>query len=184
MSTQIQFPLMPPFRFSWVAVILAALFAAALVPAFACAGGADASRFIEAIYAHGHEDAVWSQWLDSAKRGAWFSRDLTALWNQCDASASQSKDQVGALDFGAAVGRTAIAIAFHAPQRRFRPHFRIVRIDALPNGETLRQAASEITKPARDVGIVPSILHPEVDDLVIEIPGAQLARRNVPTAMS
>jgi hypothetical protein len=87
------------FRFSWVAAILAALFAAAPVPAFAFASGADASRFIESIYAQGHEDAVWSQWLDSGKRGVWFSRDLTALWNKCDARASQLKDPLGALEF-------------------------------------------------------------------------------------
>jgi hypothetical protein len=49
MSTQIQFPPMPPFRFSWAAAPLAGLFAAALVPAFAFAGGADPSRLIESI---------------------------------------------------------------------------------------------------------------------------------------
>jgi hypothetical protein len=92
MSTQIQFPRMLP-----LAAVLAALFFAAPVPAFA--GAADASHFIESIYDHGHEDAVWSQWLAKAKRGAWFSRDLTALWNRCDARARQSKDEMGALDF-------------------------------------------------------------------------------------
>lgn len=97
MTTRIQFSLMRLFRPSWAAAVFAALVAAAFVPAFA--RGADASRFIELIYAHGHEDAVWSQWLRSAKRGGWFSRDLTALWNKCDARASQSKDPIGPLDF-------------------------------------------------------------------------------------
>jgi hypothetical protein len=100
MSAQIHFPLMPPFRFSRVAaILLAALFAVALVPAFASADGPDAARFIESIYAHGHEDAVNLQWLHSAKRGAWFSRDLRALWNQCDARARQLDDRLGALGF-------------------------------------------------------------------------------------
>ncbi len=96
MSTQIQFAFMPPFRFSRVAAIGATLFAATLVPAFA---DEDASHFIDSIYDHGHEDAVWLQWLNRAKRSAWFSRDLTALWSRCDARARQSKDQMGALDF-------------------------------------------------------------------------------------
>jgi hypothetical protein len=87
---------MAPFRFSGFAAILGALFGA-LVPAFA--GGADAGRFVESIYAHGHEDAVWSQWLHRAKRGAWLSRDLAAIWSRCDARAAQSKDEIGALDF-------------------------------------------------------------------------------------
>jgi len=95
MSTQIDFPLMPRFRFSWVAAIIAALFTVG----FAFADGPDAGRFIESIYAHGREDAIWSQWLDSAKRGAWLSRDLTALWNQCDARARQSNDPLGAVEF-------------------------------------------------------------------------------------
>jgi hypothetical protein len=90
------FPRAPSLRFWWLAASLAALLAA-LVPAFA--SGADAGRFIESIYAHGHEDRVWSQWLQSARRGAWLSRDLTALWNRCDARARRSKDAQGALDF-------------------------------------------------------------------------------------
>jgi hypothetical protein len=94
----VQSPLRSPFHFSWVAAVLAAL-AAALVPAFAFAAGANAGRFIESIYAHGHEDAVRLQWLHSAKRGPWFSRDLRALWNQCDAHARQLDDRLGALGF-------------------------------------------------------------------------------------
>jgi hypothetical protein len=91
---------MPLFRLSWLAACLVALFAAA--PAPALGGGADPAQFITSIYAHGHEEAVWSQWLDGAKRGAWLSRDLAALWNKCDASARKSKDQQGALDFDVA----------------------------------------------------------------------------------
>ena len=94
---QMQFPLTPPFRLSWLVAVLAAVSTATPVPAFTA--GTDAGRFIESIYAHGHEDAVWSQWLHRATRGAWFSREMTALWNKCDARARQSKDPIGALDF-------------------------------------------------------------------------------------
>ena len=88
---------MPPFRLALLAALLAALLGSPLAPALA--GGPDASRFIESIYAHGREDAVSSQWSDRGKRGAWLSRDLTALWNRCDARARQLKDELGALDF-------------------------------------------------------------------------------------
>jgi hypothetical protein len=87
---------MPPFRLSWIAAILATFFAATLAPAFAA--GPDAAHFVDSIYVHGHEDAVWSQWLDGRKRGAWVSRDLAALWGRCDASALKAKDEEGALD--------------------------------------------------------------------------------------
>lgn len=88
---------MPPFRLSWIAAIVAAFFAATLAPALAA--GPDPGRFVELIYAHGRVDAVWSQWLDGAKRGAWVSHDLAALWGRCDASARKAKDELGALDF-------------------------------------------------------------------------------------
>lgn len=77
--------------------VLAGLFAAGLAPAFA--GEADPSRFIASIYAHGRVDAVWTQWLSDAKRGAWFSRDVAALWRQCEASARKAKDEEGPVDF-------------------------------------------------------------------------------------
>jgi hypothetical protein len=96
--TQTRFPLMPRFRFSLAAALLAALFASA--PALA--GGADPARFVTSIYAHGREEATFQQWTDGGKRGAWLSRDLTALWNQCDASARKSKPNVCALDFDVA----------------------------------------------------------------------------------
>jgi hypothetical protein len=87
---------MSTFRLSWIAAILATFFAATLAPAFAA--GPDPAHFVDSIYAHGHEDAVWSQWLDGRKRGAWVSRDLAALWGRCDASARKAKDEMGALD--------------------------------------------------------------------------------------
>ena len=96
-STQTQVPLTPPFRFFLLAAVLAALLGPPLAVAFAA--GADAGRFIESIYAHGHEDAVASQWSNAGKRGAWLSRDLTALWSRSDARARKSKDELGALDF-------------------------------------------------------------------------------------
>jgi hypothetical protein len=77
--------------------VFSGLFAADLAPVFA--SGADPSRFIASIYARGHVDAVWTQWLSDAKRGAWFSRDVAALWRQCDASAHKAKDELGPLDF-------------------------------------------------------------------------------------
>jgi hypothetical protein len=83
-----------------LAAVLAGLFSTALAPAFA--GGADPSRFIASIYAGGREDAVWTQWLSGAKRGAWLSRDLAALWSRCDASAHKAKDELGPLDFDVA----------------------------------------------------------------------------------
>ncbi|HLW91167.1 MAG TPA: hypothetical protein VKS78_07690 [Roseiarcus sp.] len=87
---------MPIVRFLGLVAILASFCVSALGPAFA--GGADPSRFISSIYANGHEEAVWLQWLSAAKRGAWFSRDLTALWSRCDASARKANDKVGPLD--------------------------------------------------------------------------------------
>jgi hypothetical protein len=82
--------------------LLAALLASLFTAASAFAAGADPSRFIASIYAGGHEDAVWTQWLSSAKRGAWLSRDLAALWSRCDASARKAKDELGPLDFDVA----------------------------------------------------------------------------------
>lgn len=89
---------LPRCQKSIVAIIVAGLLTTCgLVPAFA--SGADPSSFISSIYARGHEEAVWTQWLSSAKRGAWLSPDLTALWNRCDISARKSKDELGPLDF-------------------------------------------------------------------------------------
>jgi hypothetical protein len=51
------------------------------------AAAPDPARFVASIYADGREDAVWTQWLDRARRGEWFSRALTALWSRCDARA-------------------------------------------------------------------------------------------------
>ena len=87
---------MPRFRLSLIAAILAASFAATLAPAFAA--GPDPAAFVDSIYAHGHEDNVWSQWLDGHKRVAWVSRGLATLWGRCDASARKAKDEMGALD--------------------------------------------------------------------------------------
>lgn len=78
-------------------IVFASLFIVAAAPAVA--GGADPSRFVSSIYAGGREDAVWTQWLSAAKRGAWLSRDLAALWRRCDASARKAKDELGPLDF-------------------------------------------------------------------------------------
>jgi hypothetical protein len=87
----------PIFRIFWLLGVLAAFLSFA--PAPAAAGGVDPAGLVTSIYAHGHEDAVWSQWLDGAKRRAWVSRDLAALWGRCDAHARQTKDELGALDF-------------------------------------------------------------------------------------
>jgi hypothetical protein len=78
------------------AALLVSLYASA--PAPALAGAADPAGVITSIYAHGHEDAVWTQLLTRGKRDAWVSRDLAALWGQCDALARKSKDEQGALD--------------------------------------------------------------------------------------
>jgi hypothetical protein len=87
----------PLFRIFWFAGLLVVLFALPPAPAFA--GGSDPAEFVTSIYAHGREDAVWTQWLDAAKRKPWVSRDLAALWGRSDAKAHKSKDELGALDF-------------------------------------------------------------------------------------
>jgi hypothetical protein len=74
------------------------------------AAPADPGRFVASIYAGGREDAVWTQWLDSARRGAWFSRALTALWAKCDAHARQVGDELGPLDFDVATNSQGLEV--------------------------------------------------------------------------
>ena len=88
---------MPAVRLARAAVLVLGVFGLE-----AQAAPQDPAGFVASIYANGHEVAVWPQWLDGAKRGAWFSRALTALWGQCDALAKKLDDKEGPLDFDVA----------------------------------------------------------------------------------
>jgi hypothetical protein len=86
------------FRFARTAALISGILVFA--PSFAAqAAPSDPARFVASIYANGQESAVWSQWLDGARRGQWFSSTLTALWAQCDTRARKTRDELGALDF-------------------------------------------------------------------------------------
>ena len=73
-------------------------------------GAARPARFVASIYADGREDAVWTQWLDRARRGEWFSRALTALWSRCDARARKDNNKLGALDFDVATNSQGLEV--------------------------------------------------------------------------
>ena len=90
---------MPFFAISRRIALLFALLAFA-APVVASSAPPDPARFVAAIYAGGKEGEVWSQWLDGARRGAWFSRSLTALWAKCDAKTPSGEE--GAIDFDVA----------------------------------------------------------------------------------
>ncbi len=96
--------MMPPmsiFAFARTATLVSGVLAFVLGAA-AEAAPSDPARFVASIYASGREPAVWDQWLDGARRGEWFSRGVTALWAQCDASAHKTHDELGPLDFDVA----------------------------------------------------------------------------------
>jgi hypothetical protein len=70
----------------------------------------DPARFVGSIYANGREAVVWAQWLDGARRGAWFSHELTALWAQCDTRARKIGDELGAVDFDIATNSQGLEV--------------------------------------------------------------------------
>jgi len=81
-----------------------------LAAAGAQAAPADPAKFVASIYANGKVDATWTQWLDGAKRGAWFSREVSALWAKCDALAKTSDDKLGPLDFDVATNSQGMEV--------------------------------------------------------------------------
>jgi len=106
---QFQMPSMRGFGFVRTAALVSGVFA---FVAMAAAQGAppDPARFVASIYAGSREPAVWTQWLDGAQRGQWFSRGLTARWAECDARAHKTKDEVGALDFDVATNSQGLEV--------------------------------------------------------------------------
>ena len=70
----------------------------------------DPARFVASIYADGREGVLWAQWLDSARRGEWFSTALTALWAKCDDHARETKGKLGAVDFDVATNSQGLEV--------------------------------------------------------------------------
>ena len=56
---------------------------------------------------------------------------------------------------------------------------RIVGIDALQNAEALRQPVPELIEPAGDVDIAPAVVRPGIEQLAVEVAGAELIGRHM-----
>jgi hypothetical protein len=114
------------------ACLVSGVFACVAVAA-AQAAPSDPDRFVASIYANGREGVVWAQWLDGSRRLEWFTQGLTTLWENCDALAHGTGDELGPVDFDAATNSQGwTSRALQSRHSRKMPRTRALSLGSRP----------------------------------------------------